>query len=335
MNKTILLALLSVVPVFGLAQVGPSPPVRTDGFRVVSGLPATCVLGQTRQVGATASYCSATNTWTNFAASGSGIGGSGTAGKLTKFTAGTSVGDSLLTEGTNLIEQYNSTNQQTFNIYRTRTDASNYEGFSLAFDGGVGNAVLSFINAGSGSGRDVLIHAGSGNSVKFGDTGLGSLYAVNSTGMIPASDNNRLLGDSGARFSTGYFGTSLLLQGANGQAAGWKYLTELTTIAAAATTDTAIQIPANAIVMAVSVRVTTVIPTAATFTVIGTTSSTAFQTGASVSTAATTTDAGTKSCPYLNTTAQTIRITPNLTPADDSGRVRVTIIYFDSTPPTS
>ena len=120
-----------------------------------------------------------------------------------------------------------------------------------------------------------------------------------------------------------------------GQGTGVAMHTELTTIAAAATTDTTITIPANVIVLGVSVRVTVVIPTAATFTVTGATSGTAFQTGASVSTAATTTDAGTKSCPYLNTSAQTIRITPNAQPADNSGRVRVTIHYLAITPPTS
>ena len=61
----------------------------------------------------------------------------------------------------------------------------------------------------------------------------------------------------------------------DGQSFGIKMLTELTTIAAAATTDTTIAIPINAIVLAVSVRTTVVIPVAATYTVIGTTSSTA------------------------------------------------------------
>ena len=42
----------------------------------------------------------------------------------------------------------------------------------------------------------------------------------------------------------------------NGQAVGFEAVTEETTIAAAATTDTAIQIPANVIVLGVSVRVT-------------------------------------------------------------------------------
>lgn len=120
----------------------------------------------------------------------------------------------------------------------------------------------------------------------------------------------------------------------NGQALNFQTKTELTTIAAAATTDTAITIPANAVVYGVTVRVTVVIPTAATFTVTGTTSGTAFNTAA-VSTAATTTDVGTANCPYKNGAAQTIRITPNLTPASNSGRVRVTIHYYIPTAPAS
>jgi len=121
---------------------------------------------------------------------------------------------------------------------------------------------------------------------------------------------------------------------ANGQQISYKSLTELTTIAAAATTVTVISIPANVIVKAVQVRVTVVIPTAATFTVIGNTSTTAFNTAA-VAVAAGSTDKGNLNTPYNNGAAQTIRITPNATPADNSGRVRVTIWYEDSIPPTS
>lgn len=120
----------------------------------------------------------------------------------------------------------------------------------------------------------------------------------------------------------------------NGQTLGIATLTELTTIAAAATTDTAIQIPANAVVFAVSVRVTVAIPTAATFTVTGAASATVFDTAA-VSTALNSTDVGTAACPYKNGAAQAIRITPNLTPATNVGRVRVTIHYYQITAPTS
>lgn len=121
----------------------------------------------------------------------------------------------------------------------------------------------------------------------------------------------------------------------NGQQINHGNVTELTTIAAAATTDTAIQIPTDAVVFGVSVRVTVVIPTAATFTVTGTTSGTQFDVAGGVNVAANTTDVGTRNCPYKNGAAQTIRITPNLTPAANTGRVRVTIHYYTITPATS
>lgn len=123
--------------------------------------------------------------------------------------------------------------------------------------------------------------------------------------------------------------------GANGQKFQFAEVTELTTIAAAATTDTAIQIPLNAIVFAVTVRVTVAIPTAATFTVTGTTSATQFDVAGGVSVALNTTDLGTRNCPYKNGAAQTIRITPNINPATNVGRVRVTIHYFLPVVPTS
>lgn len=125
-----------------------------------------------------------------------------------------------------------------------------------------------------------------------------------------------------------------LANGANGQAMALLSLTELTTIAAAATTDTTILMPAGAIVVAVSVRVTTVIPTATTFTVGDSGSAARFSTAA-VAVAAGSTDPGTKAGAYYNASALAIRITPNGTPAANTGRVRVTITYLASTPPSS
>lgn len=122
--------------------------------------------------------------------------------------------------------------------------------------------------------------------------------------------------------------------GANGQAFHVKRLTELTTIAAAATTDTVIQIPANVIVKAVTVRTTVAIPTATNYTVTGTSSATTFNTAA-VSSAANSTDKGNAAGAFYNAAAQTIRITPDATPAANTGRVRVTIIWEDVTPATS
>lgn len=122
---------------------------------------------------------------------------------------------------------------------------------------------------------------------------------------------------------------------ANGQKLGLTELTELTTIAAAATTDTTIQMPAGAIVVAVSVRVTTAIPDATSFDVGDSGSANRFNT-ASVGVAANSTDAGTKAGAYYNASALSVRLTMNGTPpAANTGRVRVTIFYFLSTPPTS
>lgn len=207
---------------------------------------------------------------------------------------------------------------------RPRTGYFGTSVVSPRFDGGSTGGYLSFSNI-----------AGAGPSITAG-TATTDVNALSATqtwngGAVAFRGINQVITDTASAAGS----KDLYLARSTGQAIGMASLSELTTIAAAATTDTVIQIPANAIVLGVSVRVTTVIPTAATFTVIGTTSSTAFQTGASVSTAATTTDAGTKACPYLNTTAQTIRITPNLTPADNTGRVRVTIHYVEITPPTS
>jgi len=119
----------------------------------------------------------------------------------------------------------------------------------------------------------------------------------------------------------------------NGQLFAVKALTELTTIAAAATTDTAIQIPADAVVLGVSVRVTVSIDTAVTFDYGVSGATTRYGTG--ISDAVGTTNDGTDDGPRYYSAATSIRITPNATPGAADGRVRVTIVYYEITPPTS
>lgn len=135
--------------------------------------------------------------------------------------------------------------------------------------------------------------------------------------------------------STFHFSAARIGAAANGQIFRFSVTrAELTTIAAAAFTDTAIQIPANAVVYGVSVRVVTVIPTAATFDVGVAGATTRFATGRSA--AAGTTYPGTDDGAARGYTAATsIRITPNLVPAAGTGQVRVTIHYYEITPPTS
>lgn len=129
----------------------------------------------------------------------------------------------------------------------------------------------------------------------------------------------------------------LTMSGANGQKYVQGVKTELTTIAAAATTATTITIPANAILKAVEMRVTVQPPGTSTMVVTATTSGTILQQGASMSTAINTTDVGTRAwgTNYVGVAAQTITITPNVTPSDNTGRVRFTIYYDEPTVPTS
>lgn len=130
-----------------------------------------------------------------------------------------------------------------------------------------------------------------------------------------------------------YRGELGLHQLTNGQGLEVKVLTELTTIAAAATTDTTIQIPAGAQAIAASARVVTVIPTATTFDIGVAVDSTRYGDGIAV--AAGTTHRGTNDGIRYYDVATSIRITPDATPAAGTGQVRITIHYIVITPPTS
>lgn len=147
---------------------------------------------------------------------------------------------------------------------------------------------------------------------------------------IGTSDALRIDSSNNARF----YGSLGVANATNGQACEVKTLTELTTIAASATTDTTIQMPANSLVLAVSVRVTTAVTCTSTFTVGDASVADRFNTAA-VSKAVNSTDKGTKAGAYYNATAASVRITPDTVPSDATGRVRVTIHYIEITPPTS
>lgn len=119
-----------------------------------------------------------------------------------------------------------------------------------------------------------------------------------------------------------------------GAQTGIHALSELLTIAASATSTTTIQKPANSIILGVDVRVTTAVTCTSTFTVGDSGSAARFSTAA-VSKAVNSTDPGTKAGAYYNATAEGIIITPDTTPSDATGRVRVTIHYILITPSTS
>jgi hypothetical protein len=132
------------------------------------------------------------------------------------------------------------------------------------------------------------------------------------------------------------------LYGANGSHWERGVNSELVTIAAAASTDTTGDLlPADAVIEAVVVRVTTVIPTAATFTVGDATTAARFATGVAVA-------AGTTAVGLLHrnpadadvagpvqAAAAKVRITPNASPGAATGVVRVEVYFSRFIAPSS
>lgn len=130
--------------------------------------------------------------------------------------------------------------------------------------------------------------------------------------------------------------TQITLTGANGAALTLVSVTELLTIAAAATTDTSTTFTAGDVVLFVTCRVTVVIPTAATFDIGIAGATTRFGTGISVAANTTNIIPGASfGNPITAAAAVALRVTPNAQPADNSGRLRITWWVIRPTAPTS
>lgn len=219
----------------------------------------------------------------------------------------------------------------TFNGIRyTITDTASASA-SLAFQllgGAAGSTNLFSVNKAGSVVAGAAIQTGNGSPLNFG-AALSCFYG---TASAIVGGNTGLTGLQ--NFVLG--GTVPAVIGAvpaQAQSIAILQCMELLTIAAAATTTTTMQVPAGAVVFGISVRVTTVIPTAATFNVsIGASGN--FNTVA-VPVAATTTDRGTALGPKYIPTAAGVTITPNLTPGAATGVVRITVAYYVNTPPTS
>jgi hypothetical protein len=130
-----------------------------------------------------------------------------TIGNIPYLSASNTYSDSNLIQGTNIIEQRNGVNTQTFRVYKTFTDSSNYERLT------VGNNGTDFTiipeNAGTGTLKKLVLGSAVSDTV-FGNTNF--FYVSASTGhLLVGQDNTHDIGASGAnRPRTGYFGTSLV-----------------------------------------------------------------------------------------------------------------------------
>lgn len=166
-----------------------------------------------------------------------------------------------------------------------------------------------------------------------GAAGSNTNAVVIGADAVGLGSNTSVVGNSSTTVTHLWGDLTLHTPGLSGtQLISFKSLTEVTTIAAAATTDTTIQMPAGAIILAVSLRVTAAITCTTNFNIGDSGSATRF--GTNISKAVTTTNAGTVA-PYVNAAALAVRITPDTTPSDNTGRVRVTIHYIQVTAPTA
>lgn len=215
-------------------------------------------------------------------------------------------------------------------LEQTQTEGGNMKrfiNFSNFFDAAVTNYGTPLMYSTDGTGGAVPFSA-PGNLIIQPRTTTGTsrgVYYLGESGELVA-----YIGQTTKKFRSR---KGIAVEGLNDQAIQILQLTEELTILAAGSTDSAMNIPANVHVFGVSTRVTTVIPTAANFSVTGAATGTVFS--ASVSTALGSTDKGITNTPYLNGAAQAIRITPNLVPGAATGKVRITIHYMDITVPTS
>lgn len=200
-------------------------------------------------------------------------------------------------------------------------------------------AGTNFIAPTGGSGRYTFnAHGG------LDDVADGSTQFENNAGTVNSYTSGVLSGGSVVKM-----GSLVIPSGTTSAVMTYGSSTEVLTIAAAATTDSANSLlPANSIIDAVAVRVTTVIPTAATFTVGDNAgNATRFIDGtniAAVSSAATSTGVGlnqwnpaaaTFGAGPAQVAAAKVRITPNATPGAATGVVRITVWWHTFTAPAS
>lgn len=104
----------------------------------------------------------------------------------------------------------NGTSAQGFRIYKTYTDASNYE--RLVFSWAGTDFKLGCENAGTGSATNQL-HIHAGGQMRFYLAGTQYWQIASSGFFLPATNNVSDLGSTGQKVRTGYFGTSVVTAG--------------------------------------------------------------------------------------------------------------------------
>lgn len=127
------------------------------------------------------------------------------------FSTAATTGNIVLSPGVNVFEQRNGVNAQTFRVYNTYTDASNYE--RLAIGAGVVTANhfgIATQNAGTGAVRDLYLQSSS--RILFQTSGAINRWMIDGSGhFLAVTDNTVDIGASGVnRPRNGYFANNVV-----------------------------------------------------------------------------------------------------------------------------
>lgn len=120
--------------------------------------------------------------------------------------AGADAADVILArDNSNILALRNGTNAQTFNVYNTYTDASNYERAALYWSGNSFN--IDTLGAGTGAtnralnisaGGGLYLNAGAGWSISFNQKGVATYATIGANGFLFGTDNTYDIGAAAA-----------------------------------------------------------------------------------------------------------------------------------------
>lgn len=145
-----------------------------------------------------------------------GVGGSGTAGVVPYFSAGTTLADSpLLRADANTMEQRNSTNAQELRVYNAYTGATNYEFGKLEWASNVWR-IATEKGSGGGTARSLALATDDVDRLVIDASGGITMQA--NTMLKPANDLNSEIGTYIRRYKYAYLGYVLAYNAFAGQA---------------------------------------------------------------------------------------------------------------------
>lgn len=227
---------------------------------------------------------------------------------------------------------------QAFQIYNT-SDPTNYERLLVGWDN-VNNAYLRTQAGGTGTPRNLYVGPEGAASLNFVSGGA-TRWSLDANGHLLAGAAGYDIGNGTltADPRNVYARTAFVLSGNNGQAQGLKWKDELVapTNAVASVVST-ITLPAKAMLVGLDARVIVNLPGVTTWsaaTDLDSPGSNDTRFGSSSTATAGGSIAGSTGMPYVHSAARNIKFLFNLPTTNATGRIRLTIWYWEVTPSTS